>query len=141
MAATTIFSDFGAQENSVSLFPSFPHLFAMKSGTGCHNFRFFFKFIFLLKDNCFREFCCYLNFFFGYRSVLFGKQKKVHPWGVRVSQPKGEVSILLGFILLYICLLRILNLSYASWDSLEGSVFIFHEALTPVHRFSFVPFL
>ena len=30
MAAITIWSDFGAQENSLSLFPLFPHLFAMK---------------------------------------------------------------------------------------------------------------
>ena len=30
MAAVTLFSDFGAQENSLSLFPVFPHLFAMK---------------------------------------------------------------------------------------------------------------
>ena len=30
MAAVTICSDFGAQENSLSLFPFFPHLFAMK---------------------------------------------------------------------------------------------------------------
>ena len=29
MAAVTIFSDFGAQENSLSLFLLFPHLFAM----------------------------------------------------------------------------------------------------------------
>ena len=30
MAAVTICSDLGAQENSLSLFPLFPHLFAMK---------------------------------------------------------------------------------------------------------------
>ena len=30
MAAVTICSDFGAQENSLSLFPLFPHLFSMK---------------------------------------------------------------------------------------------------------------
>ena len=30
MAAVTICSDFGAKENKVSLFPLFPHLFAMK---------------------------------------------------------------------------------------------------------------
>ena len=32
MAAVAICSDFGAQENKVSLFPLFPHLFAMKDG-------------------------------------------------------------------------------------------------------------
>ena len=30
MAAVTIYTDFGAQENNLSLFPLFPHLFAMK---------------------------------------------------------------------------------------------------------------
>ena len=30
MAVVTICSDFGAQENSLSLFPLFPHQFAMK---------------------------------------------------------------------------------------------------------------
>ena len=30
MAAVPIYSDFGAQEDSLSLFPLFPHLFAMK---------------------------------------------------------------------------------------------------------------
>ena len=30
MAAVTICSDFGAPKNSLSLFPPFPHLFAMK---------------------------------------------------------------------------------------------------------------
>ena len=30
MAAVTVCSDFGAQENKQSLFPLFPHLFAMK---------------------------------------------------------------------------------------------------------------
>ena len=30
MATVTVLSDFGAQENKVSLFPFFPHLFAMK---------------------------------------------------------------------------------------------------------------
>ena len=30
MAAVTICSDFGAQENSLSLFPLFPYVFAMK---------------------------------------------------------------------------------------------------------------
>ena len=30
MAAVTVHSDFGAQENSLSLFALFPHLFAMK---------------------------------------------------------------------------------------------------------------
>ena len=38
MAAVTICSDFGAQENKNNgkLFPLFPHLFARSDGTGCH---------------------------------------------------------------------------------------------------------
>ena len=40
MATVTICSDFGAQENSLSLFPFFHLLFAMKCGTRCHNLSF-----------------------------------------------------------------------------------------------------
>ena len=40
MAEITICSDFGAQENSLSLFPLFPHLFAMSDGIGCHDVSF-----------------------------------------------------------------------------------------------------
>ena len=36
LAAATICSDFGAQENKASLFPLFPHLFAWSDGTECH---------------------------------------------------------------------------------------------------------
>ena len=36
MAAVTICSDFGAQENSLSLFPLFPHLFCQE----CHDLQF-----------------------------------------------------------------------------------------------------
>ena len=36
MAAVTICSDFGAQEKSLSLFPLFPHLFAMKPWNRMH---------------------------------------------------------------------------------------------------------
>ena len=39
--AVTVHSDFGAQENKVSFFPLFHHLFAMKwYGTGCHDLCF-----------------------------------------------------------------------------------------------------
>ena len=40
MAAVTICSDFEAQENSLSLFPLFPHLFPWRDGTGCHDLHF-----------------------------------------------------------------------------------------------------
>ena len=41
MTAVTICSDFGAHKN-LSLFPLFPHWFAMKWWTGCHGLHFFF---------------------------------------------------------------------------------------------------
>ena len=40
MAAVTICSDFGTQENSLSLFPFFPHLFAVKWWDWSHDLRF-----------------------------------------------------------------------------------------------------
>ena len=40
MAAVTMHSDFGAQENSLSLFPLFAHLFAIKWWDGCHDTNF-----------------------------------------------------------------------------------------------------
>ena len=40
MAPVTICSDFGAQENSLSLFPLFPRLFARSDGTRCHDLSF-----------------------------------------------------------------------------------------------------
>ena len=41
MAAVTICSDFGAQENKIShCFHFFPHLFAMSDGIGYHDLKF-----------------------------------------------------------------------------------------------------
>ena len=40
MAAVTICSDFGSPQNSLLLFPLFPHLFAMKSWDRCHDLHF-----------------------------------------------------------------------------------------------------
>ena len=57
------------------------------------------------------------------------------------ADPKGEVPISLGFLLLYICLLPTLSLPYANWAGQEGGVFVSPEVLTPVLGFSFVPFL
>ena len=39
----------------------------------------------------------------GYSSVLFSKQRIVHPRGMRWANPKGKASICLGFLVLYIC--------------------------------------
>ena len=40
MATVTICSDFGAQENSLSLFPLFPIYLSWSDGTGCHDLNF-----------------------------------------------------------------------------------------------------
>ena len=40
VAAVTICSDFGAQQNKMLLFSLFPLLFAWSDGTGCHDFSF-----------------------------------------------------------------------------------------------------
>ena len=40
MAAVTICSDFGPQENSLSLFPLFPIYLSWSDGTGCHDLNF-----------------------------------------------------------------------------------------------------
>ena len=40
MAAVTVCSDFGAKNESLLLFPLFPHLFAWGEGTGCHDLSF-----------------------------------------------------------------------------------------------------
>ena len=63
-----------------------------------------------------------------YSSVLFGKQRKILPQGVRVGQSQ-RTEVLLGFLLLYICLLPE-SLHYANWASLEGEVFVSPEVLT-----------
>ena len=58
-------------------------------------------------------------------------------WGR--GDPKGEASILLGFLLKYICLSP-LSLPYANWASQEGGVFALTEVLTQVYGFPFVLF-
>ena len=58
MAAVTICSDIGAQEKSLSLFPLFPHLFAMKWWTECHDLNLLnveFHFIYVVFEISFRE--------------------------------------------------------------------------------------
>ena len=40
MAAVTVHSDFGAQENKVSQFPLFPFCLQWSDGTGCHDLSF-----------------------------------------------------------------------------------------------------
>ena len=68
--------------------------------------------------------------------VLSGKQRKVHPQGMRAGDPKGKA---LASSFCMFCLLPP-SLPYANWASQEGGVFVSPEVLTPVHGFSFVPF-
>ena len=64
----------------------------------------------------------------GYSSVLFGKQRKVHPRGMRVGQPKRStekrerVSILAPRFICFSFLLP-LSLPYVNWASQEGCLF------------------
>ena len=44
-----------------------------------------------------------------------------------VGNPKGEASIPLGFLLLYICLLSPLSLPYANWAGQKGAFFVLPE--------------
>ena len=56
------------------------------------------------------------------------------------ADPKGETSICLGFLLLYVCLLPALSLPYANWAGQEGGVFVSHEVIILVHWYSCVAF-
>ena len=60
-------------------------------------------------------------------------------WGQ--ADPKGEASVCLGFLLLYICLFHTLSLPSANWGGQEVGVLVSLEVLIPVCGFSFVPFL
>ena len=73
----------------------------------------------------------------GYSSVLFSKQRIVHPRGMRWANPKGKASICLGFLLLYVCLFSTLSLPHENWASQEGGMFVSPEVLTLVRGFSF----
>ena len=78
----------------------------------------------------------------GYSSEFYSASKgkyTLEAW--RWADPKGEASIPLGFLLLYVCLLPTLSLPYANWASQEGGLFLSPEVLSPVCRYSFVPFL
>ena len=59
----------------------------------------------------------------------------------RPADPKGEALICLGFFLSCVCLLSTLSLPHANWTSQEGGLFLSPEVLSPVCRYSFVPFL
>ena len=76
-----------------------------------------------------------------YTSVLFGKQRIVHPSRMRVGRPeRGELNP--SWFPLFICFVSSpLSLPYANWASQEGGTFVSPEVLTPVCGIPFVPFL
>ena len=76
-----------------------------------------------------------------YSSVTaeFYSASKGEMWGQ--ADPKGEASIRIGFLLLYICLLPPLSLLYANLTGHKGVVFVSPEVLTLAHGFCFVSFL
>ena len=70
-----------------------------------------------------------------YSSVLFGKQRKIHPRGNRASQPKrceekrDEVhSSILALLFIFFFLLH-LSLPYVNWASQEGYLFYLRFSL------------
>ena len=77
---------------------------------------------------------------FSYSSILFGKQRIVHPSRMRVGRPeRGELNP--SWFPLFICLSAPpLGLPYENWASQEQAMFVSPEVLTPVHGFSFVLF-
>ena len=73
-----------------------------------------------------------------YNSVLFGKQRKIHPRDVRASQPKRKEGLNFASSFDMLCLLT-LSLPYVIWAS-QG-LFLLPEVLTLVLGLSFVLFL
>ena len=73
--------------------------------------------------------------------VLFGKQRIVHPPGVRADWPQKRGLNLYWPPHFIHFVSSPLILPYANWASQEGVVFVSPEVLTLVCGFSFVPFL
>ena len=57
-----------------------------------------------------------------YSSVLFGKQRKIHPLGLRVGQPERGLPLNFGSSF-YMFFLLPLTLPYVNWASQEGCLF------------------
>ena len=76
----------------------------------------------------------------GYSSVLFGKQRIVHSWGVRAGWPqrRGLNPSWLPLFILFVS--SPMSLPYANWASQERGVFVSSEFLILVCRVSFAPF-
>ena len=62
-----------------------------------------------------------------YSSVLFGKQRKIHPLSMRLSQPKKHEEkrgTWLNLAPLFMCFFLLpLSLAYVNWASQEGCLF------------------
>ena len=58
----------------------------------------------------------------GYVSVLFNRQRKVHPRGLRAGSPREEVSCSIWLLFLFVFLLPLI-LPYVNWASQEGCLF------------------
>ena len=62
-----------------------------------------------------------------YSSVLFGKQRKIHPQGGRMGQPKRREELNFGSFLIFFLLP--LNLPCVNWASQEGCLFHLRSSL------------
>ena len=56
-----------------------------------------------------------------YSSILFGKQRKIHPWGLR--KKRREVPLLNFGSSFYMFFLLPMSLPYVNWASQEGCLF------------------
>ena len=69
--------------------------------------------------------------------VLFSKQRRVYPGGVKVGQPqrRGLNKFWLPLFIYFVSFP--LSLAFANWASQVGGMFASSEVLTPICRFSF----
>ena len=71
----------------------------------------------------------------GYSLVLFGKQRKIYPWGMRAGWPKRRVGLSLGPVL-YVFFSSPLSLPYVTWVSQAGCLFHPRSSLWSLDSFS-----
>ena len=74
-----------------------------------------------------------------YSSVLFRKQRKIHPQGVRLDQPKRHEEkppAQVWLLFLYVFSLLPLGLPYVNWASQEGCLFYLRSSNLPCFIFT-----
>ena len=74
-----------------------------------------------------------------YSSVLFRKQRKIHPQGVRPDQPKRHEEkppAQFWLFFLYVFFLLPLGLPYVNWSSQEGCLFYLRSSNLPCFIFT-----